>query len=135
MRLEALVAKFEYLASRSATALLRLGEAARVADSLRSGGLAALTDSLARTLCWSAAWDMVRDAELATRDYLELVVTGGPAESDIGVVQAVNRQLLRALEVYADPSFATEGRARFADVAITAARAAAAEECGPASPA
>jgi aminopeptidase N len=95
-------------------------------STLRSGGLAALTDSLARTLCWSAAWDMVRDGELATRDYLELVVTGGPAESDIGVVQAVNRQLLRALEVYADPSFATEGRTRFADVAITAARAASA---------
>jgi aminopeptidase N len=95
-------------------------------SALRSGGLAALADSLARTLCWSAAWDMVRDGELATRDYLELVVTGGPAESDIGVVQAVNRQLLRALEVYADPSFGTEGRARFADTAITAARSAAA---------
>ena len=95
-------------------------------STLRSGGLAALADSLARTLCWSAAWDMVRDGELATRDYLELVVTGGPAESDIGVVQAVNRQLLRALEVYAEPTFAAEGRARFADTAITAAGSAAA---------
>ena len=91
---------------------------------LRSGGLAALDDSLARALCWSAAWDMVRDAELSTRDYLDLVVTGAPAESQIGVVQSVHRQLLRALEIYADPAWAPAGRARFADTAIAAARAA-----------
>ena len=91
---------------------------------LRTGGLAALTESLPRTLCWSAAWDMVRDGELATRDYLDLVVTGAPAESQIGVVQAVNRQLLRALEIYADPGVADEGRVRFADAAIAALRAA-----------
>ncbi len=29
--------------------------------------------SLARALCWTAAWDMVRDAELSARDYLALV--------------------------------------------------------------
>ncbi|HEY0699921.1 MAG TPA: aminopeptidase N, partial [Micromonospora sp.] len=32
--------------------------------------IAGLDSSLARALCWAAAWDMVRDAELATRDYL-----------------------------------------------------------------
>jgi L-threonylcarbamoyladenylate synthase len=37
-----MMAKFEYLASRSPTALLRLGEAAKVADALRGGGLAVL---------------------------------------------------------------------------------------------
>jgi L-threonylcarbamoyladenylate synthase len=37
-----MVAKFEYLASRSATALLRLAEVARVAEALRGGGLAVL---------------------------------------------------------------------------------------------
>jgi aminopeptidase N len=67
---------------------------------------------------------MVRDGELATRDYLELVVTGAPAESQIGVVQAVNRQLLRALEVYAEPAWAPQGRERFADTAISSARSA-----------
>jgi aminopeptidase N len=91
-------------------------------QTLRTGGIAALDDSLARALCWSAAWDMVRDGELATRDYLDLVVTGAPAESEIGVVQSVNRQLLRALEVYADPDWASIGRARFAETAISAAR-------------
>jgi aminopeptidase N len=94
---------------------------------LRSGGLAALDDSLARALCWAAAWDMVRDGELATRDYLELVVAGGPSETEISVVQSANRQLLRALEVYADPDWAMVGRVRFAEAAIAAAKAAAPE--------
>ena len=94
-------------------------------QTLRSGGLGALTDSLARAVCWAAAWDMVRDGELATRDYLELVVSGAPQESQIGVVQAANRQLLRALEIFADPAWAAEGRSRFADAAIDAARSAA----------
>ena len=37
--------------------------------------------SLARALCWAAAWDMVRDAELATRDYAALVCAGLPGET------------------------------------------------------
>ncbi len=91
---------------------------------LRNGGLAALDDSLARAVCWVAAWDMVRDGELATRDYLDLVVSGAPAETQIGVVQSANRQLLRALEIYADPQWAVTGRTEFAEVAIAAATAA-----------
>ncbi|MGX7679148.1 aminopeptidase N [Jatrophihabitans sp. DSM 45814] len=89
---------------------------------LRTGGLGALTDSLTRAVCWVAAWDMVRDGELAVRDYLDLVIAGAPSESQIGVVQSAHRQLLRALEIYADPDWAPTGRARFADVAIEAAR-------------
>lgn len=93
-------------------------------NTLRHGGLAALQDSLARTLCWSAAWEMVRDGDLATRDYLELVCSGAGVESQIGVVQAVNRQLLRALEIYADPAWAPTGMARFGELAVANARAA-----------
>ncbi len=33
-----------------------------------------LPDSLPRALCWAATWDMVRDAELPTRDYVRLVL-------------------------------------------------------------
>ncbi|MFL6162831.1 MAG: aminopeptidase N [Jatrophihabitantaceae bacterium] len=91
---------------------------------MRTGGLAAITEPLARTLCWSAAWDMVRDGELAARDYLELAIASGPAESEIGVLQAVNRQALRALESYADPAWAPIGRAALADAAIAAAQTA-----------
>ncbi|HEX2903812.1 MAG TPA: aminopeptidase N [Jatrophihabitans sp.] len=91
---------------------------------MRTGGLAAISDTLARTLCWSAAWDMVRDGELAARDYLELATASGPSETEIGVVQSVNAQALRALKVFADPEWAESGRRQFADAVISAARAA-----------
>ena len=32
------------------------------------------TESLPRALCWAAAWDMTRDAEMPARDYVELVL-------------------------------------------------------------
>ncbi|GHA56499.1 aminopeptidase N [Streptomyces tauricus] len=60
--------------------------------------------SLPRALCWASAWDMTRDAELATRDYLSLVLSGIGKESDIGVVQSLHRQVLTAVELYADPN-------------------------------
>jgi aminopeptidase N len=94
-------------------------------DTMRTGGLAAVADPLARTLCWTAAWDMVRDGELAARDYLELATVSGPGESQIGVLQVVNRQALQALETLADPDWAPIGQAAFADAAIAAAQAAA----------
>jgi aminopeptidase N len=91
---------------------------------LQSGGLGALSESLPRALVWVAAWDMTRDAELSARDYLELVISGAPSENDIGVVQSVNRQALRSLEVYADPDAAPAARTRFADIAWQAAQSA-----------
>ena len=92
---------------------------------LVGGGLSALADSLPRALAWSAAWDMTRDAELATRDYLALVVANIDAETDIGVVQSVHRQLRRALEIYADPDWAPTGWATWADKCTQAMRSAA----------
>ena len=53
---------------------LRLDE--RSLRTLRTGGIARLAESLPRALCWSAAWDMTRDGELPTRDYVALVVAG-----------------------------------------------------------
>ncbi|MFD6555613.1 aminopeptidase N [Streptomyces sp. NPDC058398] len=60
--------------------------------------------SLPRALCWASAWDMTRDAELAARDYLALVLSGIGKESDIGVVQSLQRQVKLAIELYADPT-------------------------------
>ena len=92
---------------------------------LREGGIARLADSLPRALCWSAAWDMTRDGELATRDYLALVLAGAEADSNIGLLQSLNRQALRALEIYADPSWAPHGYRAMADQALAALHAAA----------
>ncbi len=59
------------------------------------------SDSLARALVWGAAWDMTRDAEMGTGDYLDLVLGGLPHEGDVGVVQQLIRQLRTAIELYA----------------------------------
>jgi aminopeptidase N len=91
---------------------LRLDDASLA--TLSSGGIGQLTESLPRALCWSAAWDMTRDGEMATRDYVALVLSGVDAETDIGVKQSLTRQAQRALEIYADPAWAPQGYAAMA---------------------
>jgi aminopeptidase N len=92
---------------------------------LRTGGIEKLAESLPRALCWTAAWDMTRDGELAARDYVQLVVAGVERESDIGLMQSLNRQALRALDIYADPAWAPQGYRALADLALAALRRAA----------
>ncbi|GGM48576.1 aminopeptidase N [Micromonospora sonchi] len=89
--------------------------------------IAGFESSLARALCWTAAWDMTRDAELATRDYVALVLAGLPAETDINLVTATLRQASSALTFYADPAWAPTG---WAELARTARIALAAAEPG-----
>ena len=62
-----------------------------------------IDDSLARAIIWSAAWDMTRDAEVATGDYLALVERAIGLESDIAAVQIILRQLRMAIDVFAAP--------------------------------
>ena len=59
--------------------------------------------SLARALIWGAAWDMTRDAEVSTGDFLDLVISGIEKESDVGVVQGVLRQLKAAIDQFSAP--------------------------------
>ncbi|PZG20671.1 aminopeptidase N [Micromonospora craterilacus] len=86
--------------------------------------IAGFDSSLARALCWTAAWDMTRDAELATRDYVALVLAGLPAETDINLVTATLRQASSALTFYADPAWAPTGWAELARTAKAALAAA-----------
>ena len=79
-------------------------------------------ESLPRALCWAAAWDMTRDAEMPARVYLALVQRGIGGEDDIGVVQSLLRQAQSALTLYADPAWAPTGRASLATSALTAVR-------------
>ncbi|WP_151481501.1 aminopeptidase N [Streptomyces albicerus] len=80
--------------------------------------------SLPRALCWASAWDMTRDAELATRDYLSLVLSGIGKESDIGVVQSLHRQVKLAIELYADPTAREALLTRWTDATLAHLRAA-----------
>ncbi|APY88306.1 aminopeptidase N [Streptomyces alfalfae] len=80
--------------------------------------------SLPRALCWASAWDMTRDAELPTRDYLALVLSGIGKESDIGVVQSLHRQVKLALDLYAAPAGRDAALARWTEETLSHLRAA-----------
>jgi aminopeptidase N len=82
--------------------------------------ISGLTSSLSRALCWGAAWDMVRDGELAARDYVALVSNGLPREHDMSLVTASLSQAQGALAYYADQAWAPVG---WAMLAATARRA------------
>jgi len=69
------------------------------------GHIGEIRESLPRTLCWDAAWDMTRDGELATRDFVRLVAGGVAAENDIGVVQSLLGKARTATNFYADPAY------------------------------
>ncbi|MGW5618286.1 aminopeptidase N [Streptomyces sp. NPDC003877] len=81
--------------------------------------------SLPRALCWASAWDMTRDAQLAARDYLSLVLSGIGKESDIGVVQSLQRQVKLAIDLYADPAARETLLARWTDATLAHLRSAA----------
>ncbi|MFF5567113.1 aminopeptidase N [Streptomyces sp. NPDC012623] len=95
-------------------------------ESLRvvTAHLGDFTESLPRALSWASAWDMTRDGELATRDYLELVLSGIAKESDIGVVQSLHRQVKLALDLYAAPAWREAGLTRWTDATLAHLRVA-----------
>jgi aminopeptidase N len=77
-----------------------------------------IPDSLPRALCWSAAWDMTRDGELAARHWVQLVLAGIDAESEVSVVQSLLARVQSALSSYADPAWAPTGWTMLADKAL-----------------
>ena len=87
--------------------------------------IADIAEPLPRTLVWSAAWEMTRDAELKARDFVALVSTGVHAETDVGVAQRLILQAQAALGSYAEPRWAcAEGWPAFADRLLELARSA-----------
>ncbi|MDQ2881724.1 MAG: aminopeptidase N [Actinomycetota bacterium] len=84
-----------------------------------------ITESLPRSLCWSAAWEMTREAEFKARDFVTVVLAGLPAETEVGVVQRLLAQAQVALSSYADPVWASEeGWPRFASTLMNLVSAA-----------
>lgn len=74
-----------------------------------------LDDSLARALIWGAAWDMTRDGEVSTGDFLDLAISGLPGETEISVVQQTLRQVRLAIDLYAAPEHRDGYQLRLAD--------------------
>ena len=77
--------------------------------------IASIESSLSRALIWGAVWDMVRDGEVGTGKYLDLVLAGLAAETDIGLVQQVLMQCRSAIDVYADRKNRIPYNTKFAD--------------------
>jgi aminopeptidase N len=71
-------------------------------------------EPLARTLCWSAAWDMTRDAEVAAGEYLDLVLAGIGQETEVGTVQSLLLLARQSIDPYGDPARRSERRLRLA---------------------
>jgi aminopeptidase N len=69
------------------------------------GGIGEFAESLPSALCWAAAWDMCRDAELPARDYVSLVLAGVDTIGDIPVVQTLLRQAGTAARRFCDPAW------------------------------
>jgi aminopeptidase N len=87
--------------------------------------VADIAEPLPRTLVWSAAWEMTRDAELKARDFVALVSGGVHAETEVGVAQRLLLQAQTALNSYAEPGWAAEqGWPAFADRLLELARGA-----------
>jgi aminopeptidase N len=83
-----------------------------------------LDDSLARTLCWTACWDMTRDAEIPAQEYLRLVIGNIGKETKVGVVQSLLAQASAAIHVYGDPANRSAGAKALADATLAGTRGA-----------
>jgi aminopeptidase N len=79
-------------------------------------------ESLPRTLCWSAAWEMTREAELKARDFLTLVLGGVESESQVSVTQRLLMQAHTTVNSYTDASYVDEAWQRFSSTVLRLAK-------------
>ena len=77
--------------------------------------LAKISDPLARSLVWGAAWDQTRDAESSASDYLDLVLRNIGAETESTTVRTTLAQLQLAANAYVAPEQRDAARERVAD--------------------
>ncbi|WP_420174831.1 aminopeptidase N [Luteococcus sp. OSA5] len=71
-----------------------------------------LDDPLARAVCWSAAWDMCRDGEMRSDDYVQLVLRGIAHESDPNALKSLRMQAVLAGTSYTPLERRAQSRTR-----------------------
>lgn len=86
--------------------------------------LAKISDPLARSLVWGAAWDQTRDAEASPTAYIDLVLRNIGSESESTTVRTTLAQLQLAANSYVAPEKRDASRERVADALWELARAA-----------
>ncbi|QLD10411.1 aminopeptidase N [Microbacterium oleivorans] len=77
--------------------------------------LAGISDPLARSLVWGAAWDQTRDAEASATDYIDLVLRNIGTETESTTVRTTLAQLQLAANAYVAPETRDAARERVAD--------------------
>ena len=76
------------------------------------------TDSLARTVCWSAVLDMVQEAELSVPAFVRILVGGMGKEPTVSVLQTLHMTAARLMAVTADPTWLPVGKEQLASAAM-----------------
>jgi aminopeptidase N len=77
--------------------------------------LGKLDDALARSLCWAAIWDMHRDAEISSADFIQIALNGLSGETDDAIVNIVLTQLGTSVEAYTKEANRNSYREKLAD--------------------
>jgi aminopeptidase N len=77
--------------------------------------LSKISDPLARSLVWGAAWDQTRDAEASATDYIDLVLGNIASETESTTVRTTLAQLQLAANSYVSPDTRDVARAKVAD--------------------
>ncbi|MGO2747280.1 aminopeptidase N [Microbacterium sp.] len=74
-----------------------------------------ISDPLARSLIWGAAWDQTRDAESPASDYVDLVLGNIGRETESTTLRTTLAQLRTAATLYVDPTQRDATRLKIAD--------------------
>ncbi|WP_341578863.1 aminopeptidase N [Microbacterium schleiferi] len=77
--------------------------------------LSKISDPLARSLVWGAAWDQTRDAEASASDYIDLVLGNIASETESTTVRTTLAQLQLAANSYVTPDKRDTSRQKVAD--------------------
>jgi len=85
----------------------------RSVDTLKEH-LGDIQDPIARVLAWIATWDMWRDAEISSHDFVQVLLEGLKNEPLIALVTGIGTDLVSTIEVLSDPSRRDDLRANVA---------------------
>jgi aminopeptidase N len=86
--------------------------------------IGAFTDSLPRAVCWSAATDMLQEAEMPLPAFVRMLAGGMGHEPSVSVLQTLNRAAEGLFVTMADPAWVPEGRKQLAAAAMPLLRSA-----------
>ncbi len=86
--------------------------------------IGAFTDSLARTVSWSAVLDMVQRAELSVPAFVRILAGGMSKEPAVSVLQILHMTASRLMSVTADPRWLPAGKEQLATAALELLQAA-----------